>query len=411
MLYHSPLKHFVKGLLGRKNDAWYFDRMIAAYTQPQQQLTQQALWQASRMAAETDEELLTKPLPAQARLHPLYQPAMQLRQQLLQQQADTQPLKGWQVLIQLPPDAFSPGWASWFGSIGEAMQLMGAHVHLQWNNWNEGLVSSADLILSQANPAFVQHWPAQMHQWLKPNAIFACYCSFEQQNEDAATQLYTQLRQQGVNLLLNAADAAYIHQSPHSSWAQAAASLRIASLPFGANPLRHYPTPWLMPNADYVFLGSANYDKAKRYHDFFYPLMQRRYRGIMAGQGWPWSNDYSLLTQRDRWMYAQATVGINLHLQSQVDAPTELNERTYILFASGTPQLIDRPALLEQYFLPHAFTADSSSQYIQLLEKALQDENLRWEQAAAKLEEVYQQHTVFHRVAAWLLPGKQQAAH
>ena len=145
MLYHSPLKHFVKGLLGRKNDAWYFDRMIAAYTQPQQQLTQQALWQASQLATETDEVLLAQPLPAQARLHPLYQPAMQLRQQLLQQQADTQPLKGWQVLIQLPPDAFSPGWASWFGSIGEAMQLMGAQVHLQWNNWNAALVASAGL--------------------------------------------------------------------------------------------------------------------------------------------------------------------------------------------------------------------------------------------------------------------------
>lgn len=410
MLYHSPLKHFVKGLLGRKNDAWYFDRMIAAYPQTQQQLTQQALLQASRLANETDEALLAQPLPAQARLHPLYQPAMHLRSRLLQQQADTQPFKGWQVLIQLPPDSFSPGWASWFSSIGQAMQLMGAQVHLQWNNWNEELVAGADLILSQANPAFVQHWPAQIPEWLKPNALFACYCSFEKHDEQAATQLYTQLRQQGVNLLLNAADAAYIHQSPHSSWAIAAAGLRIVSLPFGANPLRHYPTPWLMPVADYVFLGSANYDKAKRYHDFFYPLMQR-HKGIIAGQGWPWSSRYSLNTQRDRWMYAQATIGINLHLQSQVVAPTELNERTYILFASGTPQLTDRPALLEQYFQPHAFTADSSSQYIQLLEKALKDEKLLWEQAAVKLQEVYQQHTVFHRVEAWLLPDLQQATH
>ena len=402
MLYHSPLKHFVKGLLGRKNDAWYFDRMIAAYNKPQQQLTQEALLQASRLAAETDEALLAQPLPAHARVHPLYQPSMELRRQLLQQQTETQPLKDWQVLIQLPPDSFSPGWASWFSSISEAMQLMGAHVQWVWDNWTAELVGQADLILSQANTSFVQHWPAQILQWLKPNAVFACYCSFEQNDARAATQLYTQLRQQGVNLLLNAADGYFIAQSPHSSWAQSAAGLRIASLPFAANPLRHYPTPWLIPTADYVFLGSANYDKAKRYHDFFYPLMQR-YNGIIAGQGWPWCHDYSLAAQRDRWMYAQATVGINLHLHSQVDAPTELNERTYILFATGTPQLIDRPALLEQYFQPHAFTADNSRQYTLLLAKALQDENLRWEQASRRLQEIFQQHTVFHRVAAWLL--------
>jgi hypothetical protein len=397
MLYHSPLKHFVKGLLGRKNDAWYFDRMIAAYTQPQQQLTQQALLQASQLATETDEALLAQPLPAQARLHPLYQPAMQLRQQLLQQQADTQPLKGWQVLIQLPPDAFSPGWASWFGSLGEAMQQMGAHVQWVWDIWTAELVGHADLILSQANTSFVQHWPAQIPAWLKPNALFACYCSFEQNDAQAATQLYTQLRQQGVNLLLNAADAAYIHQSPHSSWAQAAAGLRIASLPFGANPLRHYPAPWLMPAADYVFLGSANYDKAKRYHDFFYPLMQR-YNGIIAGQGWPWSDNFILRPLLDRWMYSQAKVCLNLHLDFQIASANEMNERTYILFGCGAIQILDNPKLLEKHFPFFEYSCSNEHEYELLINKVITHPEKHFAHTLMALEHTYIHHTVFNRV-------------
>lgn len=393
LIYHSPLKYFLKGLLGRKNDAWYFDRMVKAYDKQQQQLTAALLTQAQAWAAVAPEV----PMPADAIPHPLYNSAMQLRQQLLQSVQQAQPLKGKTVLFQMPPAGFSPGWASWFGSLAEGMRWMGATVHEVWDDWPAEWVQTADYFFSQANPVFTQRWPAELASWRKAGAVFACYCSFEQLNEGVAVTLYQQLAAAGINCLLNAADVGFIANSPHSRWA-AIAGLPIRSLPFAANPLRHYPTPWYLPRADYVFLGSANYDKARRYHDYFYPLIQR-HKGVLAGQGWPWSNGYELHPQRDRWMYAQARVAINLHLQSQITEPTELNERTYILFASGTPQLLDCPALFKRYFMPTQWMAETPHQYMALLQNALADEKELWHATEQKLQEVYKRHLIFHRIA------------
>ena len=105
----------------------------------------------------------------------------------------------------------------------------------------------------------------------------------------------------------------------------------------------------------------------------------------------------------NRFIYARARVGINLHLDEQVIWANELNERTYTLAACGVPQLIDSPKLLGARFSEGAmFQANSAKEYLDLFHHILSSPDEAQAKATIALEEVYAKHTTFHRAEIFI---------
>ena len=171
---------------------------------------------------------------------------------------------------------------------------------------------------------------------------------------------------------------------------------RILSVEFGANVLQYYPVSGVRRDLDYVFLASSNPDKWPRYFAYLSRLL-RRHPGLLDGLGWRRVSRWAPQPAH-RYLYARARVGLNLHIADSVDWPSELNERTYILAASGVPQLVDNAKLLPERFSSRAFyIATSPSEYADMFREMLADESEARSRSMTALREVYERHTCFHR--------------
>tara|TARA_B100000963_G_C22582375_1_gene651482 strand:- start:132 stop:1325 length:1194 start_codon:yes stop_codon:yes gene_type:complete len=171
---------------------------------------------------------------------------------------------------------------------------------------------------------------------------------------------------------------------------------QIHSMELGANPLRYYPISGIKKDIPFVFFGSSNADKHSRYIEWFEPLLTRS-PGFINGPGW---NKMSTLIPMDlnKFILARAKVGINLHLEEQLNWACELNERTYALAACGVPQLIDNPRLLYERFSSDAFfVASTAKEYAELFDYLTNNSQEANKRAKIALHEVYSRHTTFHR--------------
>lgn len=177
-----------------------------------------------------------------------------------------------------------------------------------------------------------------------------------------------------------------------------AAGFPLIGVPFGANPLRYYPIGGVERDIDFILLASVNSDKSSRYIAYLGDIVKDP-RGFIMGPGWRHFPVDDINPERDRYLYARAKVGLNLHLDFQIEGKNELNERTFLLAASGIPQVTDAPGLLAEYFSEDAFfIGHTPKEYGEMLRLALSDERERERRALKALREVYQRHTVFHRM-------------
>jgi hypothetical protein len=165
----------------------------------------------------------------------------------------------------------------------------------------------------------------------------------------------------------------------------------ILSVEFGANPLLYHPLAGVTRDLDFVFLASRNADKRERYYAYLPGIFQRG-QGLWAGiTRW-------VPPAAQRFLYARAKVGINLHIDNSLDWPSELNERTYILAACGVPQLIDDAKLLPFRFSPDAmFIARTPAEYAEMFSAMLENPELAEQRALKAQREVFARHTTFHR--------------
>jgi hypothetical protein len=165
----------------------------------------------------------------------------------------------------------------------------------------------------------------------------------------------------------------------------------ILSVEFGANPLLYYPIAGVTRDIDFVFLASRNADKRERYYSYL-PEIFRRGQGLWAGiTRW-------VPPAAQRFLYARAKVGINLHIDNSLDWSSELNERTYILAACGVPQLIDDAKLLPFRFSQDAmFVAKNPAEYADMFSFMLNNPELAEQRALKAQREVFAKYTTFHR--------------
>lgn len=169
-------------------------------------------------------------------------------------------------------------------------------------------------------------------------------------------------------------------------------------LPFSANVLHYYPVPGFERDLNFALMASR-----KREHIQCLKKIARHYSGFIDGPGWNHISDFQFNRDRDRFIYARAKVGLNIHLPEQIEWACELNERTYQLAACGVPQLIDRPKLLEKVFSPGSlFIADTPSEFFRLFQELLTHPRMGQIAALKAQEEVFTKYTSFHRAASFI---------
>ncbi len=182
---------------------------------------------------------------------------------------------------------------------------------------------------------------------------------------------------------------------------------KVFSIEFGANPLIHYPVPETDRDLNYVFLASVNPAKWPRYFAYLTRIFSK-YPGFLDGPGWSFVGKRVVPLKRDRYLYARARVGLNLHADEQIDWANELNERTYILAACGVPQLVDNPALLSARLNKDGlFVADTPDEYTALFDFILHNPDQAAARALIAQRQVFTEHTWFHRAERFVLELKE----
>lgn len=175
------------------------------------------------------------------------------------------------------------------------------------------------------------------------------------------------------------------------------ANFKVISIEFGANPLKYYP----IKNEkifDYVFVGSSNKDKWLRYEKYFKPIFSTFKNGVLYGPGWLFCKDFVFDNNVELKLYSASKVGLNLHIDNQLDWASELNERTYQLGLCKLPQLIDHPKLLfERYPKDCFFVAENEIEYSQLLQYMLENPAECEIRAQKAYLHTLQNHTCLHR--------------
>jgi spore maturation protein CgeB len=168
-------------------------------------------------------------------------------------------------------------------------------------------------------------------------------------------------------------------------------------LPFGANILHYYPVAGFERDLPYVLMATR-----KSEHATYMKSIARKYPGFIDGPGWRHVRNFGFNRDRDRYIYARAQVGLNVHLPEQIEWACELNERTYQLAACGVPQLIDHPKLLDKIFgADTTFVADDPREYAELFELMQRDPRERERRALLSQSLIMKSETTFHRADAF----------
>lgn len=327
-----------------------------------------------------------------------YQLANEIKSQFRDRYRDTASLR---ILIHVPGLNASPGGYSLFSNLVDALRFLGVPVRVL--AWEEGIgdaleefspnvfmTSDHELYLSRIDWGAIERYRASHELKVGLTASLAEYGN---------TLLQERLewaRSHHVDFYYSFRAPEYLHErKEYSPFFEH--GYRIFSIEFAANPLLHYPVPGVSRDLDFVFLGSVNQDKWDRYVEFFQPVLSRR-AGFLDGPGWPAIRRTATSLKKDRYLYARAKVGLNLHLRDQVEWANELNERTYILAACGVPQVIDNPKILPARFSDGTlFQSRSPQEYLAHVEYLLRHPEAALERVLRAQREVFSRHTWFHR--------------
>ena len=309
-------------------------------------------------------------------------------------------------LVHVPPPELSPAGFSFFSGLVSALNFMG--IQARQLGWFEDISDALDefypsIFLGSDSDLYLSRidWDGLATYRRRIPLLIGLTASPEIEGHTPLSRRLAWARKTGIDFYYSFRAAEYTRQrqeyEPFLS-----EGYPILSLEFGANPLIHYPVTGPRKKVDYIFLGSTNYEKQARYVAYL-PEILKNHEGFLAGPGWSFPREFNFEPARDRFIYACGRVGLNLSIEEQLEVPCELNERTYILAACGIPQLLDNPALLPMRFSSGAvFSAKTPREYTRLFRAILNDEKAAQSKALCALQEVFERHTIFHRLHAFL---------
>jgi len=308
------------------------------------------------------------------------------------------------IMIQVPDPAFSPAGYSIFTNLAECLDFMGVPVHIL--GWHEDSGMAIDefkptLFLGSDHASFLEKidWEA-IARYRESNLLkIGLSISLEEEGY-GNTSLLQRLdwgKKHQVDFYYTFYDEAFIRTS-RKCLPFFDAACKMLYLPFGANIMRYYPVAGFRRDIDFVLIASR-----KNEHAIFMKDIVKRSSGFIDGPGWKHAPHFRFNRDRDRYIYARAKVGLNVHLPEQIESACEVNERTYQLAACGVPQVVDHPKLLDSLFSKRAmFVADTPGQFLEYFEAIINEPTIGQERALLAQQEAFAKHTIFHRVESFL---------
>lgn len=301
------------------------------------------------------------------------------------------------ILIQIPDARFSPAGYSLFSNLMESLNFIG--IPAQALGWDEDTQKALDqfkptVLLSSDNHEYLRRIDWNVIGRYKANQRLRVGLSAALE-EYESTPLLPRLawaKEHKINFYYSYRDEDYVkNRKEYQPFFDA--GFQIVFIPFGANILHYFPVAGFERDLNYVLMASR-----KREHIVYLKNIARQYSGFLDGPGWKQVKHFQFNRERDRYIYARAKVGLNIHLPEQIDWACELNERTYQLAACGVPQLIDHPMLLNKVFGSQSFfIAESPTQYDEIFSDLMQNSLLGVEKALNAQREVFTGHTTLHR--------------
>jgi hypothetical protein len=301
------------------------------------------------------------------------------------------------ILIQIPDARFSPAGYSLFSNLMESLNYIG--IPAQALAWDEDIRQALEgfkptVLLSSDNHEYLRRidWDA-IAQYKSGRLLRVGLSAALEEYE--STPLLPRLawaKAHQIDFFYSYRDEDYVkNRQEYAPFFDA--GYQILYIPFGANTLHYFPVTGFERDLNYVLMASR-----KREHITYLKNITAQYSGFLDGPGWKQVKHFQFNRERDRYIYARARIGLNIHLPEQIHWACELNERTYQLAACGVPQLMDHPMLLDKVFGSKSFfIADSPSQYDEIFQELTHYPELGIEKALYAQREVFASHTTFHR--------------
>ncbi len=399
-MYNNNFKYYIKALIGRKNDMWYFDKLQKSYPKNNQRDVNELISWADKVSNEQfDESFYIKNGFVKNYAYPL---AEELRNLCLQNFQNIYEKNGLAVCLHLPPENVSVGGRSWMQNFGSALKFMGINVIYFWNDLPVNDLKEKNIILSIGAKKFVESFNWDSLAIIKKSSSISLgfQCSTDITNEKTLNKYIEEYLQYKPDFFYSFHSASFVETTALKTISEQK-DFKVFSIEFSANPLLNFPQKYIKQDFDFVFLGSSNHDKINRYYQYFLQPF-KQFKGCVAGPGWKWTPDFKLNHSRDSLVYSRSKVALNLHIDFQMIYANEINERAYQIASYGIPQIIDNPRILNEKFSRIGLVAKSPKEFLSQIKYALNNlENLEDISKKAMIE-VYEKHTTFHRVKEFI---------
>lgn len=306
------------------------------------------------------------------------------------------------ILIHVPGAIHSPAGYSLFTNLAESLEFIGVPTRmLDWNADTRAVLDDfrPTVLLSSDDETYRSRidWQAISLYRLTHRLRIGLTASLEEYGNTPLLGRLAWAKQGKVDFYYTFRDEQYV-RSRDAYYPFFDAGFPMLYLPFGANILHYYPVAGFERDLDFVIMATR-----KAEHMSYMKGVVGLCAGFIDGPGWKHVHNFRFNRERDRYIYARAKVGLNVHLPEQLQWACEVNERTYQLAACGVPQLTDHPKLIDRLFSRDAlFVADSPDEYVRKFKVIMRNPDVALEHALLAQREVYACHTTFHRAESLL---------
>jgi hypothetical protein len=306
------------------------------------------------------------------------------------------------IIIHVPDPVSSPAGYSLFTNLAESLDFIGIPTHIL--GWDDNTREEIDkfnptVLLSSDHASYLKRidWEAIRRYRETKQLKIGLTASLAEYDNTPLEHRLSWAKEHAVDFYYSFRDEEYVSKrEEYRPFFEA--GYKILYLPFGANILHYYPVAGFDRDIDFVLIASK-----KREHTIFMKDIVKRHYGFIDGPGWKHAPHFKFNRDRDRYIYARAKIGLNVHLPEQIDWACEVNERTYQLAACGVPQIIDHPKLVDKLFSKDAlFIADTPAHYSEYFETIINDPKIGQERALIAQKEVFDKHTTFHRADSFM---------
>ena len=300
------------------------------------------------------------------------------------------------------PNTFSMGGKSVFENWIEGLNYLGVECKaIPWNFYNNKFIDQfkPNLIITSDHHLYLNQldWNYLKNYKKEHNCLFSLSASHEKEGNTLNQQRLEVAKENKVDFYFSFYNQDYISNN-YGEWSDY--GYDIISIPFSGNPLTYFFEELSVNKYDYTFLGSTNPEKAGRYYKFFSRIF-RKYEGLIIGPGWNFNNDKLLDRRLHNKYYHSGNIALNLHIPSQIEHNTELNERTFSIASCATFQLIDNPKALSTFFpeTNKVAYANNPKEYHDLFRYFINYPEKRTSYILYALKIIYKKNTIFHRMS------------